>query len=397
MNILFVLYGGIETNSFLCLARFAKELHLRGYGCAVVPLIGKIKPWEEPYLKVLTMRQALKNPQACFENQKKADVIHAWTPRQNVVDFVLKYQMLHPAPLFVFSEDDEGWLAQEWMKLPVQGICEKIKTIFCTKKIPPYLSDPVQMQNFLKSADVVAIITPELQKKLPPGLNVDILIPGVELKEFFPRPAASSFRKKYHLDSAQKLIIYCGGVSPFTGPSIKDLCQMVTLLNKRGYPTTLVRSGVRSLSSITGIKQEDLKYVLDLGLLSREEIPELISLADVFVQPGRPSPFEEGRLPCKIIEFMAMGVPTILPNCNIGLIIEECKEAMIHKSGTPDEMANLCQEVFNNPSLQINLKVGARRFAEKYFDIQKNTDQLEKLYKRAQKQFLENTLLNCPK
>lgn len=91
MNILFVLYGGIETNSFVCLARFAKELHRRGHDCAILPLRGKIKPWVEPYLKVITARQVLKNSRACFENGKKADVIHAWTPRQNVVDFVLKY------------------------------------------------------------------------------------------------------------------------------------------------------------------------------------------------------------------------------------------------------------------------------------------------------------------
>jgi len=382
MNILFVLYGGVETNSFLCLSRFAKELHRRGHRCAVVPLRGKMKPWEEPYLKVFKAQQILKNLGICFENGKRADVIHAWTPRQNVVDFVLKYQKAEPTPLFVFSEDDEEWLVQQWMKLPSQGICEKIKNIFCIKKIPPYLSDPLQMKSFLRVANSIAVITPALQKKLPAGLSSDVLTLGVDLKEFFPRTAVSSLQKKYHLDSAEKVIVYCGGVGPFTEASIKDLCQMVTLLNQRGYRTRLVRSGIRSLSTIDGIKKEDLKYVLDLGILPREEIPELMSLADVFVQPGRPSPFEEGRLPCKIAEFMAMGIPTILPHCNIGLLVQERQEAMTHKTGTAEEMSSLCEQIFTDPLLETLLRKGARQFAEKYFDIKKNTDQLERQIRR---------------
>ena len=386
MNVIFVLYGGVETNSFLCLSRFAKELYQRRHQCAAV-LHGVMKPWSESYLRVYSPQEVFKKPQACFKNGKKADIVHAWTPRQNVCDFVLQYQALHPTPLFIYSEDDEEWIAREAMRLSSQSLCQKIKNLFCQEEIPSYLSDPARFRDFLGTADVAGVITSELQKDLPSGSPAEVLLPGVDLKEFSPRSAVISLRKKYHLDDAGKLIVYCGGVNQFTGPNIRDLCSAVMLLNQRGWACRLVRSGMRKLVSIPGIKKEELESVLDLEMLPASEIPGLMSLTNVFVQPGRPSPFEAGRLPCKIIEFMAMGVPTILPHCNVGLLVQERQEAMTHKTGEPEEMASLCEEVFNNLSLQAQLSVGARNFAEKYFDIQKNTDQLERLYQRATAEF----------
>ncbi len=385
MNILFVLYGGIETNSFLCLSRFAKELGQRGHSCAAVLLNGAIGPWKEKYLQILTANEVLKNPNNCFGNGQRASVIHAWTPRQNVCHFVSSYRGQYPTPLFVYSEDDEVWIASEW--LAARTRLQKILAFFNKEKIPPYFSDPVQAHDFLKMADMAGIITPVLKKDLPPGLPFEVLLPGVDLKEFVPQVTKPLLREKFHLDNGEKLIVYCGGINQFTAPSMRDLCHMVLLLNQRGHQCRLVRTGVQKVSHISGIKKESLEFVLDLGLVPSSEIPMMMSLADVFVQPGRPSSFEAGRFPCKTVEFMAMGVPSILPNCNAGQFVKEGEEALTHSIGTPEELAVLCEKVFNDPLLQIKLSEGARRFAERHFDIQKNTDQLEMLYQKASVEF----------
>jgi glycosyltransferase involved in cell wall biosynthesis len=386
INILFVLYGGVETNSFFCLARFAQEIHRRGYRCAAVLHRSKIA-WSAPYLSVYSPEQVLKNPQVCFENGRRAEVIHAWTPRQNVADFVLRYQKLYPTPLFIYSEDDEEWLAQQFLHLSSKTILKKIVSFFKQQKIPPYLSDPSRFRSFLAAADAAAVITPQLKKDFPTSVAVEILFPGVDLNEWVPQEPSLGLREKYGLDRSEKLIVYCGGLNPFVAPSLRDLCSMVLLLNQRGYRSRLLRSGIGQLSAIDGIQKEELRYVLDLGLLSRAELPPLMSLADVFVQPGRPSPFEAGRLPSKIIEFMAMGVPTLLPNCNIASLIQKDQEALLHETGSPEEMAECCEKIFQSPILQDQLRRGARLFAEQHFDIQKNSDHLEQLYRLAQQQY----------
>ena len=45
--------------------------------------------------------------------------------------------------------------------------------------------------------------------------------------------------------------------------------------------------------------------MLDLGFVSRDRLWDLLAAADVFVQPGGPSPFNDYRFPSKLPDFLA--------------------------------------------------------------------------------------------
>ncbi|HLB34846.1 MAG: hypothetical protein A3F67_03360 [Verrucomicrobia bacterium RIFCSPHIGHO2_12_FULL_41_10] len=388
MNILFVLYGGFETNSSILLTLFAKELTKRGHQCAIVihsdHQEGVIEHQE--YISSFHPAKVLENPGCCFKNNRRADIIHAWTPRQNVCQFVLDYQAHYPTPLLIYSEDNEEWISTQFIDRSGSKIEEETEASL-QMKIPTCLSHPYNYKAFLGLADAAAIIIPKLVEDIPSWLFYEVIMTGVDLDYFYPRSANNALKEALHLKPQQKIIVYCGGVNQFTAQSIKSLCQMVFLLNKEGCSCRLLRSGREKLSIIPGITAKELKYVSDLGILPRSELPNLMSLADVFVQPGVPSPFEELRLPCKIPEFMAMGIPTILPNCNIASLMTHGEDALIHETGALEEITTLCKKVFCDEILTRKLKEGARQFAVKYFDYQQKVDQLEKLYQKAMDQY----------
>ncbi|MFI0348749.1 MAG: glycosyltransferase family 4 protein [Chthoniobacterales bacterium] len=383
MNILFVLYGGAETNSFIPLTLFARELMKRGHGCAVVIHDKKEKRKHVEGIRLIHPEEALTHSSEYFNNQQKADILHAWTPRQNVVQFVLAYEALFATPLLVYLEDHEGWIAEEFLRAHGQKPClEKEKS--WERLLPSVLSHPSKYRYFLGLADAIATITPSLQYEVPSWVAHETIMLGVDLDFFNPhRPLNRDLKKKLGLGEQEKIIVYCGGINQFTAPAIRSLCQTVLLLRQRGYPCRLLRSGPGKISKIFGIRKTECHCVIELGILPRSDLPHLMSLADIFIQPGRPTSFEKFRLPSKVPEFMAMGIPSIVPSSNIGSFVQQKKDALVHMTGIPEEMATLCEEIFKNSSLALELRKGARQFAEKHFDCRQKVDQLEKLYQRT--------------
>src|SRR5690348_16504350 len=66
MNVLFVLYGGLDSNSAIPLALHARELHRRGHRCAVAVPVSAAPALTPPdlALRVLPYKEALADPTA---------------------------------------------------------------------------------------------------------------------------------------------------------------------------------------------------------------------------------------------------------------------------------------------------------------------------------------------
>src|SRR4030095_16710869 len=85
------------------------------------------------------------------------------------------------------------------------------------------------------------------------------------------------------------------------------------------------------------------------------ELPDLLSLADVFVQPGQIDPFEDLRLPGKVPEFLAMGRPVIMPDANIAHLFRDGIDVMLLRTGDADEIASKCIEVFEDAKRAVEM------------------------------------------
>ena len=89
--------------------------------------------------------------------------------------------------------------------------------------------------------------------------------------------------------------------------------------------------------------------VLDLGFVSRDRLWDLLAAADVLVQPGGPSPFNDYRFPSKLPDFLACGKPVVLPATNIGRHLADGEEALLLRRGDAAEIFEAVRRLAGDP------------------------------------------------
>lgn len=385
MNVLFALYGDLSTNSAVPLGLHARELHRRGHACAVaVPpgLASAIEP-PDPALRVVDYGHALANPEAAFPDGRPADVLHAWSPRECVRLFVTGYLAKRPTPWIVYLEDNEGWIARA--ALDMVGLRRDVMLEHAEEIIsawtPEGLPHALRYDSFIGLADAAVVIQDKLAVDVPAWVPCTTVMPGVDLDLFSPRPADARLRERYGVAAHERVIVYPGGLNDFTRPGLEALCQAVGHINRRGTACRLLRSGPVALDFLDRLPPEAAASVSDLGALPRGDLPGLLALADVFVQPGKPDPFEDLRLPGKLPELFATGRPVVLPDTNIAYMLRDGVDAVIHRTGSAEEIADKCLSLFADPQRAREIGEAGRRFAQTHFDPAAQADRLESVYR----------------
>jgi len=384
MNVLFVLYGDFSSNSANSLALFAREFDGSGHSCAVaVPSrLETVSHYENPTFRPLLYRDVLTAPESVFPNGRRADVIHACTPREVVRRFVMTYMAQKPTPLVIYLEDNESWISTRALGFD-EGTLTQHTEKEISDRLPSALAHPFYYENFVGLADAVAVIQDKLRIEVPPWVHCETVMPGVDLNFFSPRPPDLSLRAKYAIAKNDRLIIYHGGLNQFTRPGIETLCRAVGIIKQQGYPCRLLRTGPFALDFLGQLSVDTASAISDLGFLPQPELPDLLALADVFVQPGKIDPFEDLRLPAKVPEFLAMGRPVVMPDVNIAHLFTDGMDAVLLRAGTPEEIAAKCVLLFSDPHRANRIGQAGRLMAEKYFDVRAQARCLEDVYKAA--------------
>jgi glycosyltransferase involved in cell wall biosynthesis len=388
MNILFVLYGGFNTNSANPLVLYARELQRAGHNCTIAVPVGldTVRQHDNITFRPVLYDDVLSDPASVFPDGRRADVIHACTPREIVRIFITRYLSLHPTPLVFYLEDNESWIAMNALGLSDQSLAQHTSKEI-SAKLPKSLSHPLYVDDFVGLADVVAIIQDKLKVMVPPWVACETVMIGIDIEFFSPRPKNQQLREKYGVSESEKILVYHGGMNAFTRPAIKSLCVAVGIINQKGVPCKLLRCGPNALDFLDQLPEQAAAATADLGVLAKTDLPDLLALADVLVQPGEINDFEQFRLPGKIPEFLAMGLPVILPDVNISNLFSDGEDVILLKSGSPAEIADKCLSLFSDPEKAKRLGNAGRKLAEQYFDVRKQTRLLEQVYLKACKQF----------
>ncbi len=382
MNILFVLYGDFSSTSANPLVLYARELHLAGHSSAVaVPAtLESVSQHPNPSFKPLLYGDVLAEPESAFPDGRPADVIHAWTPREVVRHFVRSYMAIRPTPLLMYLEDNESWISCRTLGLEKETLVQQTEQSI-SDKLPAGRAHPFRYDSFIGLADAVAVIQDKLKVEVPPWVHCETVMPGVDLELFSPRPVKPLLRKQYGVAKNEKVIVYHGVLDEFRRPGIETLCRAVGSINQQGYRCRLLRTGPFALDFLEQLPPEIASAVSDLGVLPKHELPDILALADVFVQPGKMDPFEDLRLPSKVPEFLAMGRPVLLPDVNISHLFRDGVDAVLLRTGSAEEIASKCIELFSDPQQAGRIGRAGRLLAEKYFDVRSQACRLEKVYK----------------
>ena len=388
MNILFVNYGDFTTNSLNHIGGFANTLCAAGHACVVAVPHRKetLVHVARPLFIAATYDEAVAGPNL-FPDGKPADVIHAWTPRECVRKFTVAYQRAAlratggaAARLIIHLEDNEHFLLEGFTGQPFAKLREA-SAADLDAQLNDSLPHPLRSESFLRLADGVTHIIDTLAEFAPPGTPTHLLFPGVDFDLYHPQAANAAYRAELGLKADEKVIVFTGSNTFANEPEMRDLYLAVALLNAAGTRTRLVRTGFNSPRFLAGLSDDVQRHVLDLGFIEKAKLPQLLALADVLVQPGRPGPFNDYRLPSKLPEFLSSGRPVILPPSNLAALMTDGREAVfLPASGTPADIAAACTRLFNDGDLAASVGPYALGFARQHFNLAANTRGLTEFY-----------------
>ena len=175
-------------------------------------------------------------------------------------------------------------------------------------------------------------------------------------------------------------LIAVGRLSPEKGH--RYLVEAIGLLRERGLrpSCTIVGAGperlhLQQLIAALGLGER----VRLMGALKQEQIGELCSESDVFVQPS----LREG-LPVAVIEAMARGLPVIASNiAGVPELVSDSDTGLLVPPGDARALADAIARLIASPGLRAELSARARSTVAERFLISANVLQLSALFEEA--------------
>lgn len=377
-NVLFAIDRDFSSNSAIHVHALANELCAQGLHCVVavpqnketVAQLGERRYEPMNFGEVGQLRKL-------FPNGAGPDVVHSWTPREIVRKFCDGLQKRFQFKLFIHLEDNEEYLLEKiYLHNNVSAVPELVR-------VPESLSHPVRYRDFLRRATGVTVIIEKLKEFASASTPSLTLWPGVDTEFFAPREASAELRGKVLLPPGHTVIVYTGNVHQANAKEVRSLYLAVALLNREGQPTCLVRTGTDYCDFLDGQSDWVKPFVRELGQVPREQIPDILALADLFVQPGRADRFNEYRFPSKLPEFLAMGKPVILPNANIAHALEHARHAWVVERADGVHITEAVQHLRAAPELAARVGAGGLEFAHTRLSWPKQAALLRDFYLAA--------------
>jgi glycosyltransferase involved in cell wall biosynthesis len=376
-NILFALYHDFSANSAVHVHNFANQLASLGHSTAIAIPDGAdqgVGLGEQNY-SVQRFDQVDGDWSRLFPDGQPPEIVHAWTPRENVRLFCEKLAGFCEFSLFVHLEDNEELILEVNLGMPFEKLARSRSV-----EIPFNLSHPRNYRAFIASAAGVTMIMDRLERFVPPEVPKLVLWPGADEQSFYPRPRDPAFLEQLGIADGTVILCYTGNVHSANGRDVRSLYLAAAILEREGTPARLVRTG-RDFCPFLGPDEEWARRIsIELGHVEYNEIPAILSLADVLVQPGADNAFNEFRLPGKLPEFFAMGRPIILPHTNVGRFVRHGEEAWVLPKVDALGIVNAILELRQDKALSERLTTGATEFWRQHFDWKKNARTLVEFY-----------------
>jgi glycosyltransferase involved in cell wall biosynthesis len=382
-NILFVLYSDFTCNSASHVHSLVQELAALGHSCAVAVPFGK----ETSRQFGFSGFQALLFDEAetlllTFPDGRGPDIVHAWTPREIVRKFCLRIANIYKFRLFVHMEDNEWHILARFTGLPWEQLAglsvERLDAI-----VPEGLSHPTRGVRFMEKCAGITVIVDRLSELVPPHVPTRVLWPSAQRDIFFPRPLPKLDGGKLGIPPENTVIVYTGNVHAANAHDVRSLYLAAAMLNREGFPVTLVRTGRDFCDFLGADDRWARRHSVELGLVSRWEIPCVMALADVFVQPGRAGPFNDYRFPSKLPEFLSIGRPVILPEANIARGMTHGEHAWVLANADAVNICEAVRIVMGDADLYRRLAAGAVAFFEEHLDWTRGARSLSAFYSEA--------------
>ena len=377
MHILFINHHHLDSNSGIHIFNLANKLSEFGVKCTVcVPdqketasLLGKLN------FEIFNLDEIIR-----FIQPGQVDLIHTWTPRERVRLMTETLTKKFNVPYIVHLEDNEDAIIQSSLDMPLPDLIN-LPEARLNALIPNHLSHPIYYKQFIQKARGLTMVMDTLQEFGPEVEAKEVIWPGYEEELQWHRPADVSLRQQFQINPDEYVVVYTGNVHHANRQEVFSLYLAVGLLNRRGISTKLIRTGTDYVTLYDDSLNMLNQFCISLGHVPRTDLPGLLSLSDVLVQPGKLDVFNKFRFPSKLPEYFASGKPVLLPNINIGRFIKDGEEGILLQQGNALEIAQQLETLFSNHGRRKKIGNGGRLFAENNLKWSQSAKKLQAFYR----------------
>lgn len=246
---------------------------------------------------------------------------------------------------------------------------------------PSYISHPLQYKKFLSEAKGITVIMDALRIFSPVSIPTEVIWAGYQEDMEWDMPTDFELKRRLGIADTDFVVVYTGNVHQANLQEVAGLYQAVALMRLRGYAVKLVRTGLNQIR-FPGAALNDWRNDnnIELGRIPRNQLPSVLSIADVLVQPGSPGPFNDYRFPSKLPEYLASGKPVVLPKANIGLSLKDNEECLLMEKGDGLEISEKLEVLFLNEDLRKRIGSAGRTFAKQYLKWSTIAEKLHSFY-----------------
>ena len=381
LNVLFVLHGDFTSNSTLQACALANELAFAGHDCAIAVPRDRttFSHQQAAQFRPLLHAEAFAHGGG-FKNQKGPDLIHAWTTREEVRVTSTKIRDQHGGRLVVQLEDNEQEILAQALHRPWSEL-GGLPAAELDRLVPPDCSHPIRGAEFLAAADGVTLIIDSLRQFVPSGKPSATIWPAADPRYFYPRPVPAEFRAALQLPADTTVLFYHGNAHSANAGEMRALYEAVLQLNRAGHSTRLIRAGSDHVDFLGALAPEVKPWIISLGPIhTHRHLPPLMALADIFVQPGVPDPFNDYRFPSKLPEFFSIGRPVVLPRSNLGAQLRHGIDAYVLERADAAGITRAVVELRHDRALHDQLSRGTVAYAATHFSWRQSAETLAKFY-----------------
>ena len=177
------------------------------------------------------------------------------------------------------------------------------------------------------------------------------------------------------------VVSYTGNVHASNLEEVKSLYIALALVNRAGICAKLVRTGVDFVPMFSeSEKSSILENVISLGIVDELEVPFIINVADVLVQPGLSNDWNKYRVPSKLPEFFASGKPVLLPRVNLGEAITHGINGLVVNMANAENIAKCLIEWLPLKRERMKVGLGGRMFARNHLSWQQTGTRLDAFF-----------------
>lgn len=228
-----------------------------------------------------------------------------------------------------------------------------------------------------RRADGVVTISTVLQQRALeigcPAERVVYIPTGAATDRIAPMPVEVA-RRQVNAPSARAILGFIGfgqGDLAIVMEALRQLPDVWLMVIGPEYPH------IRALAEQYGVAERLWQTGRKLGA----EVSPYLACADVMVMPMMDTAANRGRLPNKMLDYLAAGRPIVAsPVGDVKTIVEQFGVGLLAAN---DEFANAIERLLKDERLRSDMGNAARRAAETAFDWEHLIDRLEAFYQRV--------------